>query len=377
MARKSTKETTPVGSMLMKRVGTSLKEARESRKLTLKDVSRQTNITPRYLTALENEEYSAFPGETYALGFLRTYAEFLGLNVGDLLNLYHGHKIDQSQTPLAELTRPTSSLPALQLDRRAWMGIAGGAGLLLVIYLLSSGILDFSSNPADSAVVVDKADVACDDRAVELISIPQKGAAPRLSDITTSNALKFNLDTSTYKFCLERIELSPGGNNVAFFALRINEAANHRFRAAVNETTSLNASIPGLAGMAKEIQVTPRVIGDASVRIQMESGESGAAVSDQIQVTLQFVADSYFEWAVDGVSKPGTSVAAGQTRTLEARSRLEIKVGNGGGVQIIREGQPPRIAGPAGKIVKITYRKVPDALDPGIFRIQEDLEVAR
>ena len=46
-----------------------LREARENRKLSLKDVARETNITPRYVDALENEDYSIFPGETYALGF--------------------------------------------------------------------------------------------------------------------------------------------------------------------------------------------------------------------------------------------------------------------------------------------------------------------
>ena len=57
--------------VLSKRVGAILREAREAKKLTVKEVARETNMTPRYIEALEVEDFSQFPGETYALGFLR------------------------------------------------------------------------------------------------------------------------------------------------------------------------------------------------------------------------------------------------------------------------------------------------------------------
>ena len=77
--------------VLIKRVGAYLKEAREAKKLSIKEVARQTNITGKYLEALENEDYSQFPGETYALGFLRNYSEFLNLDTDHLMQLYRGH----------------------------------------------------------------------------------------------------------------------------------------------------------------------------------------------------------------------------------------------------------------------------------------------
>jgi cytoskeleton protein RodZ len=64
-------------------IGASLREARTRRGLSPADVQRAIRIRERYLTALEEEKWDLLPGEVYAKGFLRTYAEFLGLD-GDL-----------------------------------------------------------------------------------------------------------------------------------------------------------------------------------------------------------------------------------------------------------------------------------------------------
>lgn len=61
-------------------IGASLREARERRGLSPADVQTSLRIRERYLTALEQERWELLPGEAYAKGFLRTYAEFLGLN---------------------------------------------------------------------------------------------------------------------------------------------------------------------------------------------------------------------------------------------------------------------------------------------------------
>jgi cytoskeleton protein RodZ len=61
-------------------IGASLREARETRGLSLEDVRGSLRFRERYLTALEEERWEVLPGDAYTKGFLRTYAEFLGLN---------------------------------------------------------------------------------------------------------------------------------------------------------------------------------------------------------------------------------------------------------------------------------------------------------
>jgi transcriptional regulator with XRE-family HTH domain len=61
-------------------IGSSLREAREKRGVALEDVQKELRIRARYLTALEEEAWSVLPGDAYTRAFLRSYAEYLGLN---------------------------------------------------------------------------------------------------------------------------------------------------------------------------------------------------------------------------------------------------------------------------------------------------------
>jgi Helix-turn-helix domain len=72
-------------------IGQSLREARLARGTTLEAVEAKTRIRTRYLRALENERFDELPGEAYAKGFLRTYADHLGLDGQEFLAAYRAH----------------------------------------------------------------------------------------------------------------------------------------------------------------------------------------------------------------------------------------------------------------------------------------------
>jgi len=61
-------------------IGNSLREARERQGRTFPDLERTTQIRSRYLKALEDEDFSAMPALSYTRGFLRVYADELGLD---------------------------------------------------------------------------------------------------------------------------------------------------------------------------------------------------------------------------------------------------------------------------------------------------------
>jgi len=387
--------------VLSKRVGAILREAREQRKLSIKDVARETNITPKYVEALEAEDYSHFPGETYALGFLRNYSDFLNLDTEHLLNLYRGHQIDLSEAPLRELTRSTRSFSSVSLPHisgRAWAAIGGGLAVAAIIALFASGTIpipEFGGGASEEVAF-------CKRNVVTPITLPASDALPREEQLSMNNALRFNADGLSIRLCLEEVERTAGAAPLGKFRMRINEARNFRFEAREGETVQLDGRVPELRGLQRPILFKPDVLGDVSARVAFETsdellaaetetpGQNGDAATEQpetqtetaasgqnIQVTLEFEQDSYFAWVEDGTSHRGRTIQSGERRTLEAKNRLEIKVGNGGGVRIYREGRPPRIAGPPGRIVNIVYRKVPDPLDPGVSRIEENIEIAR
>jgi cytoskeleton protein RodZ len=69
-------------------IGATLREARNRRKLDLAEVEAAIKIRPRFLSALENEEWDVLPGGAYTRGFIRTYAAYLGLDGERLADEY-------------------------------------------------------------------------------------------------------------------------------------------------------------------------------------------------------------------------------------------------------------------------------------------------
>jgi transcriptional regulator with XRE-family HTH domain len=61
-------------------IGKSLAEVRTQRGLSPEDVEQALHIRQRYVAALEEERWDVLPGDAYAWGFLRSYADFLGLD---------------------------------------------------------------------------------------------------------------------------------------------------------------------------------------------------------------------------------------------------------------------------------------------------------
>jgi len=70
-----------------KTIGEMLRAAREQKKLTIEEVNRETKISVQTLESLEQDDFDSFPSETYLKGFLRGYADFLGLDASRLWSM--------------------------------------------------------------------------------------------------------------------------------------------------------------------------------------------------------------------------------------------------------------------------------------------------
>jgi transcriptional regulator with XRE-family HTH domain len=127
-------------------LGDKLKTAREERGLSFDYVSQETNISTRFLQALEREDFSPFPGETYIRGFIKSYGEFLDLDTKELQSLYSSIKIIEQPVPVEQLLRDPSPLPKIIKVTAASLGIiAIIAGIVYFIYSFPRGAEGFPS----------------------------------------------------------------------------------------------------------------------------------------------------------------------------------------------------------------------------------------
>ena len=71
--------------------GMYLREAREKKGLSVDDVVRETKIQKRYIEAIESDNFEELPGETYTKGFLKNYAQTVGLSPDDVVERYQSY----------------------------------------------------------------------------------------------------------------------------------------------------------------------------------------------------------------------------------------------------------------------------------------------
>jgi len=117
----------------MFQIGDSLREARTRRGLSSADVQKGIRIRERYLTALEEERWEMLPGEAYTKGFLRTYAEFLGLNGQLYVDEFNSRLRSHEEEPLV----PDSLAPR----RRPSGGVLRALVAVLVVGAAVAGLV--------------------------------------------------------------------------------------------------------------------------------------------------------------------------------------------------------------------------------------------
>jgi cytoskeleton protein RodZ len=106
------------------RIGEVLKRTRTREGLEIAEVEERTKIRTKYLRALENEEWDVLPNPAYARGFLRTYAELLGLDADALIDEFRRQV--ESETPSGQPY--TFSEPVLERRRQPLPGEPRGWG---------------------------------------------------------------------------------------------------------------------------------------------------------------------------------------------------------------------------------------------------------
>jgi cytoskeleton protein RodZ len=121
-------------------IGRYLEQKRKERGLSLEEVEQATKIRKRYLTGLEREDYTILPDAVYARGFLKTYANYLGLD-GEALSRQlkstrkprRERKITYNTRPESDFEKPLVTPSGLSGSRR----VSTSAIVTLVIALLA------------------------------------------------------------------------------------------------------------------------------------------------------------------------------------------------------------------------------------------------
>ena len=121
----------------MESIGRYLRHARETRAMSVEEVSRATRIPVPSIERIEADHFDDLPGEVFVKGFLKSYAQTIGLLPEDIVARYTASRRVAMVTPLPV----ASPVQAAREGQGRRFGVAIALVLLLILFTLALSIV--------------------------------------------------------------------------------------------------------------------------------------------------------------------------------------------------------------------------------------------
>jgi cytoskeleton protein RodZ len=303
----------------MTSIGEALRRERIKRKLDLDGVSHELKIAPRFLEAIEDEDFEKLPGKLFTRSFVRQYARLLGLDedeiAGELKRVLDPQGSTTSSAAPASLATPGRE-PEIPLPRVEDWGAVGDKpsrwskslpALVMVVGVMLACSLAYSwlQRPRRPATIQTALNTPAAQAAGATASQPTP-TAPTASD-----------------------HPAVGAQNSPTEAKASNEAKP----ANTAERQNLNGAIPATAPPAATPIPQAGLDPNAPVRVEMTA-------DDPVWISVK----------ADGKNLYSGTLQPQETKTAGANQNITIRVGNAGGIHISLNGKPIGSLGPKGQV---------------------------
>jgi cytoskeleton protein RodZ len=400
----------------MESLGRKLREAREKHSYNLEQIARDTNISKAYLEALEEENFGVIPGDTYVLGFLRNYGEYLGLNPEELVGLYRNLRIQEQPMPMSELLQGprARSRPRLVALILAVLVVAGVGVFLLVRYGLPrrAEVAARAAEPRAVAAAAEGEYVLSEEAITrwysqgETVSVPIDGQQYRMSFAQVGDRLTLKIPGGTVDLAIGQTRLVDldgdqsadiraqlndldvtGSNrraNVSLYKLpraaegltaQTGEAGPAAGGAAVAGPTATAGVQPGTAGpgatagaaaaapTATAPSATPAPAGAESSLSPVAAGAAFSGPLDlqaagspaPFRLSISFRGYVLLRYLADGETRDERFFHKGETFALDVKQEARLWISNAGALRLSVAGKDVELGRP-GEVVTRTIR---------------------
>jgi cytoskeletal protein RodZ len=346
-------------------LGETLRKAREEKGVGINDVARDTNIAQRYLAALEAEDFAQFPAEAYALGFLKNYCEYLGLDAEKLIASLKVIKIQEQPLPIKELltrtptSRSAKALPIIIIIALVLGGAGAGAFYAwnrgnarvetevpvhaVANYVLEGGVLEQRFYAGDS------------------LTIPVNGELYKFSLANLGEMVTVNTPTGSLILDLSQtvtVDVNNDGINELEISLEDYARSEPLMGAWIRFTLYGDSNIPAVAGTT----ATDNAAGTTASVAVPSAGAKTVFLSPAphpFSLQAQFQGFCMFRWEIlreaNRQARTEQYFSRGNELTLQAQNGIRLWVSNAAAVkiQVIGGGrtQPVEIGGPGEVVV--------------------------
>lgn len=290
-------------------LGDMLRDARESKGISLTEAERATKIRQKYLAALEEDNIAALPSPVYGRGFLRNYAVYLGLDADEALEMF-----EEARQPTRERIRSARGGPAAKpaarerknerisiqplspepIDTRVRYGSSYIAISLLALPLIIAFYFVYSAYAGGGSRSAPIPEVSPTARS------SVRATAPIATNVALNNP---GPDAGAYNTPTTYVPLAPG-------VVPTNTPVTQPITATGTLTTTPGTDVAGQP--TAPIQASDSVVAD-------------------VQITTR---DAWLRVLVDGVQRYSGTLPAGTNRQWSGKNTIQIRTGRGDVVRV-------------------------------------------
>jgi cytoskeletal protein RodZ len=315
------------------RIGDTLKREREKRGDDLAQIADFLCIRRNFLESIENNRYDELPADAYVIGFLRTYAAFLGLDGADAIDRYRKEMSGRRRRP--ELSVPT---PITEGRTPSVAIMVSACVAALLIYALWYGL---SISDRAEVTTPPPLPVAA---APTTPAVPASTTAPAAQSETPTVPLAPEATTATSAPTALTAPANPSSiqlNGAAPAIAPIAPAAASAETASADKTAAASPAIPSPAVSAADAAKATAT--DASQKATNTYGDTGPDSRISVRAEKEswiLIADDKGHTLFDKVLKPG------DVYRVPDDDGLTLTAGNGNGIILSVDGTDiPKLAG--------------------------------
>lgn len=341
--RRIANEHTSPRSLNTKSTGEILRQAREARGESLHDVSLAIQIRPSMLEAIEAGQFFGLTDPLYLKGFIRAYAQYVGLDESEVLPFFR-REYDEQQTQQQKLRAPLAPIDSKRLKLtpgRLVVGVLTMAILALVGFSYNQYVSVALTPPLELNSPTDN--FVSDSGFVEIKGKTEPGAKLTLNG--------------------QEVSLSPDGGFELTVALA--QGANMLQLESINslgKITKIERTVMGPSHLAHQQALEGEVPSPTVLAVTEERMEADQA-SDSAQLE-KFTIDldinnrpAWVEVSIDGQPDFSGMMLPGVSREFVGSREVKIKTGNGGSTRVTVNGVDQGILGENNEVVEKVYRR--------------------
>jgi hypothetical protein len=352
----------------MNQLGPIFKEARAESGKSIDDAVKETKIAKKYLLAIENENFDIFPGETYLIGFIRNYSQFLGLDPDEMVLKYKDYKIQEQPAPIEQLTAKSSTQKRFILIGIIFIIIVSSVVYILLTADRSKKVKvkeekvpqaeveeEKEQKRTAGLIVFEEEEIIRDFVKGDIIEIPVKNSVHRISIDGIDENLEFSIEDIPFTLSTdERVEIDfdrDGRKDILLRTNRMGEGSVNLTLKKVFKTESSDLSI-GLTDEGTEGPSETATVGATAgppevVIIKEDELFSDIPVAPKsgfhivsgyektnIKTAIRGVSTAYIAYDIDEGKKQEVLLRNGDELVFTAKDVVRIMAANARGINI-------------------------------------------